>query len=235
MRVLRFLLAWAIALSLVVARWTCRFHWHNDPRPSLRADKRPYAYAIAHCHQVAAVIGSEKGTGAMISRSVDGDLLVPSMRLNGVTPVRGSSRSKGQDKGGAAALDKLIEHVRGGLPAYLAVDGPRGPRGFVNRGIAKLAMATNAAVIVAAPIPRWRWILTGTWDRFQIPKFFSRIDVHFWEPLVAEDGESLEDFRLRIEDAMRMLEERHDPAEAALGRIAATKRRERLKREALAA
>jgi lysophospholipid acyltransferase (LPLAT)-like uncharacterized protein len=231
MKALRFIAGWLIAILSLLLRWSCRVRWHEDPRPSLRREGCPYIYAILHCHQVAAVIGREPGTIAMVSRSADGDLLVPSLRVHGIVPIRGSTRSKGQDKGGAAALYGLIEHVRGGTPAYLAVDGPRGPRNYVNRGVAKLSSATGAAVLVGVAIPRRRWILTRAWDRFQIPKPFTRIDMFFGPPLRLRDGENLGVFRQRIEDAITALEEQHDPEEASAGKVAAAALRARLARE----
>lgn len=233
MKILRFIAAWLIAILLLLLRWSCRVRWHDDPRPSLRQENCPYAYAILHCHQVAAIIGSEQGTCAMVSRSIDGDLLVPSLRVNGVIPIRGSTRTMEQGKGGAEALRRLIEHVRGGAPAYLAVDGPRGPRNYVNRGIAKLSLATGAAVLIAVPIPRRRWILARAWDRFQIPKPFTRIDVFYSPPLRLRDGEDLMTFRQRIEDSIAALEEQHDPEEAAAGKVAASALRIRLARETI--
>ena len=231
MKALRFVAAWLVAILSLLLRWSCRVRWHDDPRPSLRQEGCPYVYAILHCHQVAAVIGREPGTCAMVSRSADGDLLVPSLRVHGIIPVRGSTRTREQAKGGVAALISLIEHVRGGAPAYLAVDGPRGPRNYVNRGVAKLSLATGAAVLIGVAIPQRRWILARAWDRFQIPKPFTRIDVFFGPPLRLGDGENLGTFRQRIEDAITALEEQHDPEEAAAGKVAATAQRTRLARE----
>ena len=91
------------------------------------------------------------------------------------------------------------------------MDGPRGPRNYVNRGIAKLSLATGAAVLIAVPIPRRRWILSRAWDRFQIPKPFTRIDIYFAPPMLPHEGEDLEVFRQRIEDTITALEEQHDP------------------------
>ena len=230
-KALRFLVAWLAAILVLLLRWSCRVRFHNDARPAVRKEGSPYAYAILHCHQVAAVIGCEPGTGAMVSRSEDGDLLIPSLRVHGIVPIRGSTRVKGRDKGGAAALDRLIEHVCGGAPAYLAVDGPRGPRNYVNRGIAKLSFATGAAVLIAVPVSRRRWILGRTWDRFQIPKPFTPIDIFFGTPLRLGEGEELEEFRRRIEEALAALEERLDPDEAAAGKEAAAARRTRLARK----
>ncbi|MHC4831707.1 MAG: lysophospholipid acyltransferase family protein [Planctomycetota bacterium] len=226
MGLLRFLIAWIVGFAVVCTRWSCRVHWHDDIRPALREAGTPYIYAILHCHQVGAVIGREPGTGAMVSRSRDGYLIVPSLKMNGVIPYRGSSRKAGEgDKGGSAALKGLVDHLRSGRPAYLAVDGPRGPRNQVQFGIAKLAMTSGATVLTAMARPTRRWILSGTWDRFQIPKPFSKIDAFFGDPLRPHEGEDIADFRQRIEDSLTALEERHDPEEAALGKVAADKRR----------
>ena len=221
MKRLNILIGCIAAVFIVLLRWSCRSRWHHDPRPALREANTPYAYAFLHCHQVAAVIVRERGTAAMVSRSADGDLLVPSLCVSGIIPLRGSTRSKGKDKGGSAALERMVEHVRGGAPGYVAIDGPRGPRNHVQRGIAKLALATGAAVVVAVPVPRRRWILKKTWDRFQIPKPFTVIDVYFGEPVRARDGEDIDAVRARIEVAVTALEEQLDPAEAALGKEAA--------------
>lgn len=232
MKLLRLLAGWSLAVLVLILRWSCRVRWHADPRPALREAGIPYAYAILHCHQVAAVIGAEHGTAAMVSRSVDGDLLVPSLRVAGVVPVRGSTRRRGKSKGGGTALRALLEHVRGGRPAYLAVDGPRGPRGHVNRGIARLASATGAAIVIAAPIPRHRYTFAKAWDRFQIPLPFTPIDMFFGEPLRMGDDEDVEAFRRRVETALAELENRHDPGEAELGKTAADAQQVRLDREA---
>ena len=231
---LRYLGTWGLALLVLLMRWTSRVRWHDDPRPALRAAGQPYVFGILHCHQLAAVAACERGTGAMVSRSVDGDLLIPILRVHGIIPFRGSNRAEGHDKGGAAALDDLIAHVRAGHPAYLAVDGPRGPRNQVQFGIAKLAVATGAAVLVAVPVASRRWILRRAWDRFQIPKLFTTFEIYFGPPLRPHEGEDLDGFRRRIEAALAALEEQHDPAEAAAGKVAADARRARFAREAAA-
>ncbi|MBI5509435.1 MAG: DUF374 domain-containing protein [Deltaproteobacteria bacterium] len=234
MAVLRFVAAWLAALVVLLLRLSCRARFHADPRPALQSARKPYAYAILHGHQLAAVLAAEPGTGAMVSRSVDGDLLVPSLLVSRVVVVRGSSRDRGRDKGGKEALDKLIRHVQNGRPAYRAVDGPRGPRGTVSRGIARLALETGAAVVTAVPVARRRYVFARAWDRFQVPKPFTRVDFYFGAPIEAAPGEDLETLRLRIERALAALEAEHDPIEAALGQEAAAKRREKLAREAAA-
>jgi lysophospholipid acyltransferase (LPLAT)-like uncharacterized protein len=211
---LRFLVAWLAAAAVVAIRLTCRIRLHDDPRPALRARGRAYAYAFLHAHQIATVVVAESGTGAMVSRSMDGELLIPSLRMRGVVPVRGSTGQGGEDKGGVAALAALVRHGRGGDPVYLAVDGPRGPRNHVRRGIAQLAVELDAAILAAVAVPTRRWILQRTWDRFQIPRPFSRIDVFFDPPTLPGDALDTEALRSLVSARLDALEVKHDPIEA---------------------
>ena len=212
--IFHWLTAWSIAFAVLLLRATCRTRMHDDPCAELRSRSQPYIYSVLHAHQVAAIIGGEPGTGAMVSRSADGGLLVPSLRVRGILPIRGSGRQHGQDKGGRAALTMLIEHVSQGKPAYLAVDGPRGPRNHVQKGIAVLSQRSRAAVLNVVMVPTRRWIFERAWDRFQVPKPFSTIHAYFGAPIFPYDDEHVEKYRLRIETALNALEEAHDPVEA---------------------
>ena len=209
-----------IALLMVILRYTCRVRFHNDPRPALRKAGIPYVYSVLHAQQLAAATCGDPGTAAMVSQSQDGALVALGLRLVGITPIRGSSRRRNKDHGGLAALENLIEHVRNKKPAYLAVDGPRGPRNRVNKGVAVLSRRANAAVLNVVVVPTRRWILKATWDRLQIPMPFCRIDTYFAEPIHPQPGETAEQYRRRIEAALNAWEACHDPAEAALAATA---------------
>jgi lysophospholipid acyltransferase (LPLAT)-like uncharacterized protein len=211
--------AWFLALFVLLWRVSCRAAVRDDPRPALRAAGRPYIYAILHAHQVAAVlINDDPGIAAMLSRSTDGDLLAPALRVTGVLAVRGSSRTAGRDKGGRQALRMLEAHTRSGRPSLLAIDGPRGPRNHVHRGVVDLARATNAAIIPCVIVSSRRWILRRSWDRFQIPSPFCRLSMTFAVPL--DPGVETDDGRLRglVGRALEDLERRCDPIEASLVR-----------------
>jgi lysophospholipid acyltransferase (LPLAT)-like uncharacterized protein len=217
---------WVIAVAVMLLRACCRIRLHNDPRANLRASSRAYVYSVLHSHQIATVIQGEIGTGAMVSRSDDGELLIPCLWLRGIVPIRGSNRHKdGDSKGGLGAIDALVEHVAGGAPGYLAVDGPRGPRNHVHKGIAVLSQRTGAAVINLVAVPSRRWIFTRAWDRFQIPKPFSIIHGYFSEPIFPREDENVEQYRKRIEISLNDLEREHDPIESELAAAATLRRR----------
>ena len=150
--------------------------------------------------------------GAMVSRSGDGEIIVPMLKMMGIRPIRGSSGGVG--KGGRAAMTALIRHVRDGGAAYLAVDGPAGPRGLVHRGVSLLAGKTDVPVFAVCVVPRRRWILKNTWDRLQIPKPFTRIDVYFSRPMFRRPEQSREQFAVEIQDELAKLERWYDPVES---------------------
>lgn len=197
-----------------ILRATCRVHAHNDPRDRIRQSGGTYIYAGLHAQQVAMVTYAEPGAGSLVSRSKDGDLIARAIESTGAVPIRGSAGAS--RKGGAAALRALVNHVAGGRPACLAVDGPKGPRGIVNPGIAMLSQKTNAPVLPVAIVPRWRIIIKSSWDRAQVALPFSRIDGTFSEPIYPRDGESVRDYADRIQSELLALERRCDPKEAAI-------------------
>ncbi len=217
MRLLRLAAAWLGALLLLVWRLTCRYRVEDDPRPALRAAGRPYAYALLHAHQLAAVfVNDERRMAAMVSRSGDGDLLVPALTVRRVLAVRGSTRKKGVDKGGRVALSALADLLASRIPVLIAVDGPRGPRNHVHRGVADLSLSTGAAILPTLVLPTRRWFLSRTWDRFQLPRPFSTIRLLFAPPITATPGEDPDHLRERVRQALDALEAKHDPAEHQL-------------------
>jgi lysophospholipid acyltransferase (LPLAT)-like uncharacterized protein len=215
MKLVKQFFGWMLALVLLAWRLFCRLVVINDPRPSLRLAGRPYIYALLHAHQVAAVfINDDRLMSAMVSRSDDGELLVPSLRVRRVIPVRGSTRSRGQDKGGSEALQGMADLLRRGVPGLLAVDGPLGPRNTVHRGVTDLARETGAAIVPVVVLPSRRFILRGTWDRFQVPKPFCTIRLIFADPIEPAAFADNESLRLEIKRALTMLEATYDADEA---------------------
>jgi len=210
----RRILGWLVAAMMILLRATCRVRVMNDPRPALQAAGQAYAYSVLHAHQVSVAIRREPHTAAMVSRSADGELLIPAFNALRIRSIRGSNQQKGGDRGGRAALDELIEYVGHKRPVILAVDGPRGPRNKVRKGIAVLSQRSGAAVLNVVAIPTRRWIIGKVWDRLQIPQPFSRIDAYFADPISPRAGESAEEYRRRIEASLNELERQHDPAEA---------------------
>ena len=188
----------------------------NDHREDYRADGKRFVYAGLHAHQLALVASSKYQPAAMVSRSKDAEFLIPALKVAGCIPVRGSSG--GASKGGASALRTLLGHVKDGRPAFLAVDGPKGPRGTVSPGVALLSQKTGAFVLPCVGVTKRKTIMAKAWDRFQIPWPFFPITVCFGEPIYPEPGETPQEFVNRIETVLAELEREYDPIEASVAR-----------------
>ena len=208
--------AWALGWFAMLWRATCRIRIENDPRPALRAAGKPYVMALLHAHQIAAIMcHDEHDLAAMVSRSGDGDLLVPFLRLRRVTPMRGSTARQGRSKGGTTALLTMTEWVAQRKSAVIAVDGPKGPRNHVHGGVVTLARHVDAAIIPVIALASRRWFLQRTWDRMQLPRPFSQLRLIFGTPIAEAPQQDEAALRHRVETELRALEQSYDPAEAA--------------------
>ena len=142
---------------------------------------------------------------ALISASRDGDLLSDAIHRFDYDVVRGSS-----SKLGARGLLKLSAVLASNRDVVITPDGPRGPVYEIGPGLVFLAQKTGAPVL---PINMeystcWR---VKSWDRFIIPKPFSRVHVIIGRPERVRSTYTDQEFeaeRLRLQDAMMSLVER---------------------------
>ena len=135
----------------------------------------------------------------MISRSRDGDIIAPVAEFSGWHVARGSS-----SKGGRKAMEEMIEYIsRYGLGANI-VDGPTGPIGKVKPGTVRIAQKSGAVIVPCYVIPESAWYFKS-WDRFMIPKPFSKLVIKFGNVIKADSIKTREDFekiRMNLENAM---------------------------------
>lgn len=176
-----------------------------------------YIFATWHQNLFAGILAQ---TGrrhvVIVSRSRDGDVVSGLCERLGHHVSRGSSRKGKVDKGGKQAKDEMIGLLASGLPGAVTVDGPRGPAQVVKPGIIEMARATGLPIVPYLPLPRRYWSFPS-WDAFRLPKPFSRIDVHYGEPIhVPADicSERFEQYRLKLAEALQRLEETSRPTAA---------------------
>lgn len=150
---------------------------------------------------------SEFAPAAMISQSRDGEIIADVARRLNFRPVRGSS-SRGGREALAAIIRDLAEHPF----AVHAVDGPQGPRGVVKAGLISMAKLSGAPIFPLYISADRAWVLRS-WDRFIIPKPFSRVVIRWDGPIhvPAElDEAAFEALRREIEQRMRENQEAED-------------------------
>jgi lysophospholipid acyltransferase (LPLAT)-like uncharacterized protein len=136
----------------------------------------------------------------LISQSFDGELIARTLGLLGYNSVRGSS-----SRGGFAGILSLRDVLAQGDPVVFTADGPRGPIYQTKIGPVKLAQMTGEPIGSFYLLPERAWVM-NSWDRFMVPKPFSRVAVSWArEVRVAKEDaspEELETKRQQLNDAL---------------------------------
>jgi lysophospholipid acyltransferase (LPLAT)-like uncharacterized protein len=126
------------------------------------------------------------GVHVMISSSRDGELIATLAKFLGYTPVRGSST-----RGGQEAAKEMVEYINQGKPCAITPDGPRGPRRQMKMGTVQIARLTGCSVVPYGFAAEHAWRLRS-WDRFIIPKPFTRGVFVYGEPIQVPEREGNE-------------------------------------------
>jgi hypothetical protein len=122
------------------------------------------------------------GATIIVSRSFDGELITRILEQFGYSTTRGSS-----SRGAREGLLGLKHVIESGKPAIFTADGPRGPIYQSKPGPIKLAQLTGARIGAFHLQPERAWVM-GSWDRFLVPKPFTRIVVSWarWTQIPAD-------------------------------------------------
>lgn len=206
-RLLGTLAAWLIRLL----RSTVRIEHHGNAAvlAAQAAGERP-VYAFWHRHLLLMVY-CWQGSGpvsVLISQHEDGSIVARAMESFGLGAVRGST-----SRGATGALRAMIKNSRAGHALAFTPDGPRGPVGEVKVGVIATAAAAGRPVqpIALAASRAWR---LRSWDRFLVPKPFSRVAFTYGELMpVDRDG----DFESQARELARRLDDLERRAERLVG------------------
>lgn len=191
------------ALALIKL-WALTLRIRIDPEELKKATsiKKPAMIIFWHNHIFLAVVGKKKfrrpfKMSAIASTSRDGAWPAAIFHLLGATIIRGSSHRRGE----RAAREMLAVH-KSGQDLCLTPDGSRGPIYHLRPGAVFLSKQAQSPIILVAATFHSAWRLKS-WDRFFLPKPFSRIDVRFEQVQVQALNEMESE-----EDACDFLEER---------------------------
>lgn len=145
-----------------------------------------------------------KNIGVVISQSRDGEMISRVVEPFGYKALRGSS-----SRGGAAALRGVLRHSKDGNIVAFTPDGPRGPRYTVHPGVAYAAQRTGLYVMPMGVSSSKKKVF-GSWDRFQMPLPFSRIQLVYGKPLLYSEEEGIEGFCESVRRGLISANERAD-------------------------
>lgn len=207
------LVAPAIAGCIKAILSTVRFETRNRERLEHVFDEHGHVIVAVWHETIPSAVYFHRNTGyhTLVSYSYDGELAAHVLRRFRIPALRGSS-----SRGGSDALKSLVaaSHV---VPLVgFTADGPRGPRREAKPGASIVSARTGYPVLPVALVPLKAWRL-NSWDRFAIPKPFSRVVVGYAPPIPApaSTGEpDIEEHRVAVE---RTLNELHESLEDELG------------------
>ncbi len=115
--------------------------------------------------------------GFLISPSKDGDIPAAILESRGVLPIRGSS-----NRTGAKALRDLFMVIKKDQVSTVNTpDGPTGPIFKFKTGAIMLSQLSQSPILPMAYQASSAWEFKS-WDRFLLPKPFSKVTVHIGEP-----------------------------------------------------
>lgn len=194
----------SIHILIVLFGWTFRWRPH-DPEDVLGANAdNPLIWIFWH-NRTFALPGARtryaqgRGGAILSSASRDGEIIAVLAAKINCAAVRGSSSRRG-----ARALFGLLDWLKKGYDVAVVPDGPRGPRYRLGPGVIKLAQLTSARILPVRVEYGSCWTFKS-WDRFQLPRPFTTVDIYFG-PLVEVpdklDEEEFEEQRVRVEVLM---------------------------------
>ena len=193
-------LVWAL-LWVFGRTWRFEVIAEDGVTPVLFGQKAgPEIYCFWHqCVMPCTVYFRKSNAVILISRSFDGELITRILKMFGFDAVRGSS-SRGSREG-LLGLKQVIET---GRTAIFTADGPRGPIYQTKMGPIKLAQTTGAPIGAFHLQPERAWVM-NSWDRFLVPKPFTRIVVSWanWTHVPSDlPADQFENKRQELNDAL---------------------------------
>jgi lysophospholipid acyltransferase (LPLAT)-like uncharacterized protein len=154
-----------------------------------------------------------EGIVVLVSDHADGEYVTRVILRHGFGAVRGSS-----SRGGVKGMKGAVRAGRAGNDLAFTPDGPKGPRHEFKAGALMAAQLTGFPLISIGVGADRAWYLKS-WDRFMIPKPFSRLRLRYgpprWVPRDAS-GDDLETVARELEEELKGFALELNPEEARI-------------------
>jgi lysophospholipid acyltransferase (LPLAT)-like uncharacterized protein len=178
-RFLIWLIGWAGYLLIRVLGPTLRYAVSIEEGGPPHWNVAPVIYPFWHrCLIPACFLCRQKRIAVLTSTCFDGEYIARILDKFGYTPVRGSST-----RGGVRGLLGMQKELESGHAVAFTIDGPKGPMYVAKPGPVLLARITSLPIVCFHVALQDPWVLSKAWDRFMIPKPFSRALVRTSKPI----------------------------------------------------
>lgn len=179
-------LRWIVRLGVPIVRllgatWRIRLINTTSSIDRLRRERQPIVFALWHGDMLPLLYHHrDEGVSVLISEHHDGELIARVAESLGFRTVRGSTT-----RGASRALVALTRELSSGHDVAITPDGPRGPARSFAPGALIAAQRAGAPVIAVGVSARTAWRLRS-WDRFAIPRPFSKLSIAYSEPVALD-------------------------------------------------
>ena len=129
----------------------------------------------------------------LVSPSEDGEIIAQIIVRWGYKTLRGSSSHSV-----IRAWNEMKRELEGGGELIIVPDGPRGPNRKMKPGALKLAQETGA-YLIPFTFASSRKKNLNSWDKFMIPKPFSKVAAIYGEPFSVKPDLSDEEFKKELQ------------------------------------
>lgn len=137
----------------------------------------------------------------LASPTKDGELISVPLERYGTFMIRGSS-----DKESVKSLIQIIKKVKEGYSAGTPVDGPKGPIYEVKSGMLYIAQKSKKMLLPMGVAYEKKFVFEKAWDKFQLPKPFSKCVAVYGEPYYIDEDADLEIERVKLKKILNSLD-----------------------------
>ncbi len=208
-KLLLFSASWIGPILIYLLGMTLKAEWVGEENLNIiRKERKSVIYAFWHGRVLIFTYSHRKQKiHVLISQHQDGEYIARIIHRLGFITVRGSTT-----RGGPKAIFELCEKIASGFDVAITPDGPKGPGFQVHPGILYVAQRSGMPIIPITNSAKRRWNLSS-WDKFLIPKPFSKVVIALGKPIyvpVDAAPEELDNIRKELENDLSELTRRTD-------------------------
>jgi len=180
---------WIINMNIFLLKWlgyavlsfiykTCKIEIHGKEHfEKIAMNKRPIMLCVWHgrmLYPIFYVIKKKLPIWTIASPYKDGEIIAQILEKWNFKIIKGSSNQHSKK-----VLQKIEEIFKTEKQPIVAItnDGPKGPRHVAKKGSLEIAKQYNAQIITITGDSSHKWIF-NSWDKFYLPKPFSKINIH---------------------------------------------------------
>ena len=195
-KVLRFLGNYLLSVLISFLCKTLKINLKNGDKISeFYGENKNFVLAFWHGTMLVPwFVNRNQNFTALVSKSKDGALLEKVLKHWNYKVIRGSSHT-----GGSVALGILIDYAKNESSIAITPDGPRGPKYKMKAGAVIAAKRAKIPLVLLGVGYRKKREL-NSWDNFQIPGLFSKVNIIYSEPIYIE-------YDLSYEETSRVIEQ----------------------------